>query len=47
MIDSTMELHDVHEYEGTQSIQIVDGSTLPITADATLVITQPITKNEI
>ncbi|KAJ6291188.1 hypothetical protein OIU76_023280 [Salix suchowensis] len=27
----TMELHDVHEYDGTQFIQIVDGSTLPIT----------------
>ena len=32
MTDSTTDLHDVHEYDGTQSIQIANGSTLPITA---------------
>ena len=30
MTDSETDLHDVHEYDGTQSIQIADGSTLPI-----------------
>ena len=31
MTGNETELHDVHEYDGTQSIQIANGSKLPIT----------------
>lgn len=36
MTGSLMGLHDIRKYEGDQHIQIVDGSTLPITAIGTL-----------
>lgn len=36
MTGSLMGLHDVRKYEGDQDIQIIDGSTLPITAIGTL-----------
>jgi len=36
MTGSTTDLHDVRKYDGTQIIQIVDGSTLPITVVGTL-----------
>ena len=32
MTDSETNFHDVYEYDGTQSIQIANDSTLPITA---------------
>jgi hypothetical protein len=31
MIDSSIALHDVNNYNGKQHIQITDGCTLPIT----------------
>ena len=31
MTNSTIDFHDIHEYDNTQSIQIIDGSTLLIT----------------
>jgi hypothetical protein len=36
MTGSTMGLHDVCKYGGTQTIQNVDGSTFPITVVGTL-----------
>ena len=36
MIDSETDLHDGHEYDGTESIQIADDNTLPNTAAGNL-----------